>query len=398
MVNKFLLTAVLFSAFSFLIYMQPVNAAELRSGVEVLIGPEEVINEDVYAFGARIVVEGTINGDFVAAGESIEINGAVNGDLIVAGRFIGIDGAVEDDIRAAGTDLQFSSDIGGDLITAGYEVNIESGAIIGEDVVAGANTVIASGEIEGDMDLNVVEATIAGTVQGNVDATVEDRLTLGPESTIAGALNYTSENEVSMEPGATVVGEVTQQIPAIVIFGNEFQASVFIDIVSTILEQAKWFLGTVLVGIVLIWLFPQTIHNVVATLLTSPWRCLGMGLLILPLTPILLLLTMIILLSILGFSAFPIVALPAMLYGALLLVAKPVIAIPIGGYLSKRFTKRDHYIPVKALVVGAALLALLGCIPIIDSIVGWLTLLFGLGMWLLFLYRYNREARSGQAV
>ena len=261
MINKTFLTALILSAVSFIPLQGRVEAAEFRSGVEVLIGADEILNEDVYAVAGRVIVDGTINGDLVAAGENIQVNGAVNGDLIVSARSITINGAVEDDIRAAGATLQFRSLVGGDLITAGDQITIEADSVVGEDLVARANTVIANGDVEGNLDLDVVNATIAGTVQGNVDAVVEEELTLSPEATIGGALNYTSVNEVTLPPGAQVVGAVTMQAPTISILGFEFQVSALISVLSQILEQIKWFIGTVLAGLILIWLFPRAMRN-----------------------------------------------------------------------------------------------------------------------------------------
>jgi len=374
-----------------------VEAAEFLSGVEVFVGPDEVLNEDVYIVAGRIIVAGTINGDLLAAGENIEVSGAVNGDLIIAGRSITITGAVEDDIRAAGADLQFLSAIGGDLIVAGNDISIDADSVIGEDLVAGANMLIIRGEIQGNLDLRVTEARFDGIVQGNVEAIVEDGFILGPESTIGGELTYSSLNDVSMQTGAVVVGEVTKQAPTVTVLGKEFQASTFTLVLNKFVSQIKWFIGTLLVGLILIWLFPETIRSLIATLLGSPWRSLGMGALILPGAPIVLLITMIVALSVVGFAAFPIVAVPAMVYASLLLLAKPVIAMVIGGFMANRVTKQDEYTRTSALVIGAAILTAVGLIPYLDSIVGWLTLLFGLGMWLLFVYRHYRIARVTQS-
>jgi hypothetical protein len=120
----------------------------------------------------------------------------------------------------------------------------------------------------------------------------------------------------------------------------------------------------------------------------------GIGVLVFPLIPIVLILMMIIALSIIGFSGFPLVAIPATVYAALLLLAKPAIAMSLGGYVSKRFTRHENFTPISALAVGAAILAGIGLFPYADSIVGWLSLLLGFGMWLLFFYRQYREARA----
>jgi cytoskeletal protein CcmA (bactofilin family) len=398
MIKKPFLIAIILSALSLTFLPGHVTAAEFLTGVEVLIGPDEVLNEDVYAFGSRIIVDGTINGDLVAAGENIEVNGRVNGDLIVAARSITVNGTVEDDIRAAGANLQFLSLIGGDLISAGDQIRIEPDSVIGNDLVASANTLVARGDVEGNLNLNVVEARIGGTVQGNVDVIVEERLILGPESVIAGELTYTSLNDVTMQSGAEVAGDVTKQVPMISIFGNEFQDSTFIQAVQQIISQIKWFIGTIFVGLILIWLFPTTMHSVSSTLSKSPWMSLCMGVIVLLVAPVLLLIIMIVALSIVGFSAFPIVAVPAMAYASMLLLTKPVIAMSIGAYVAKRVTKHEDFTPRNALVIGAAILAGLGLIPYVDSIAGWLTLFFGFGMWLLFIYRHYREARITQSV
>jgi len=374
----------------------PAEAAEFRSGVTVTIGSDEVLNDDVYAVAGRIVIDGTIDGDLLAAGEDIEINGAVNGDLIVAGRAITINGDVEDDIRAAGSELRFASSIGGDLIVAGDQVEIVPDSVIKEDLVAGANRLTVSGDVEGNLDLSVTEASIDGNVHGNVEATVEESLVLGPESRIGGELNYISLDDVTMQTGAEVSGDITKQVPMIEIFGKEYPISFFIQIVSKIISQAKWFIGTLLVGLVLIWLFPATIQNVVATLSGSPFKSLGIGVLVFPIVPIALLFTMIIALSTIGFSGFPMVAIPATAYVVLLLLAKPTLAMALGGYILRIFTKQENFKPRSALVVGAAILAGIGLFPYADSVVGWLALILGFGMWLLFFHRNYREARVTQ--
>lgn len=373
-----------------------VAAAEFLTGVEVHIGLDEVLNEDVYAFAGRIVVDGTINGDLVAAGENIEVNGVVSGDLIVAARSITVTGAVEDDIRAAASTLAFHSMTGGDLITAGDVITIEAGSVIGEDLVAAANTLVTRGTVRGNLDLSTVEARIEGRVQGNVNAKVEERLILGPESLIAGELTYTSKNDVTLQQGAEVVGEVTKQVPMVDILGYEYAVSTIILIVSQLIAQTKWFLGTVIVGLILIWFFPTTMRKVSPTLTRSPWKTLCTGIIVLPVAPVVFLILMIVALNILGFSAFPIVAVPAVLYASMLLLAKPAIAVSIGDFVARHFSRNKDVTARGALVIGAAILAGLGLIPWVESIAGWLTLIFGSGIWLLLIYRHYHEARETQ--
>src|SRR5690242_17414433 len=59
----------------------PALAADIQQGDSVVIGPDQVVNDDVYAFGSNVQVLGTINGDLFAAGNTVTIGGRVNGSV-----------------------------------------------------------------------------------------------------------------------------------------------------------------------------------------------------------------------------------------------------------------------------------------------------------------------------
>src|SRR3990170_1896724 len=66
--------------------------SNMRSGENVSLGADEVINSDFFAGGNRVEISGTVNGDVYASGGQIIIDGVVNGDLLVAGGTINISG------------------------------------------------------------------------------------------------------------------------------------------------------------------------------------------------------------------------------------------------------------------------------------------------------------------
>jgi hypothetical protein len=73
-----------------LLLVSPVWALESRSGNEVVIGPDEVIEDDLYVTANEVVMEGAVEGDLIAFGSSIAVDGTVQGDLISAGRSVEI--------------------------------------------------------------------------------------------------------------------------------------------------------------------------------------------------------------------------------------------------------------------------------------------------------------------
>ena len=53
-----------------MLFVSTVWAVETRSGDQVVIGPDDVIEDDLYVTASEILVEGTIRGDLVAFGKS----------------------------------------------------------------------------------------------------------------------------------------------------------------------------------------------------------------------------------------------------------------------------------------------------------------------------------------
>jgi cytoskeletal protein CcmA (bactofilin family) len=117
-----------------LLAVSPVRGAmETRSGQEVTIGLDEVVEDDLYVTANDVVVDGTIEGDLVAFGRSITVNGTVEGDLIAAGQTVEVGGTVEDDARLAGQALLLGgrASVGDDLLAAGYSLENEPDSTIG---------------------------------------------------------------------------------------------------------------------------------------------------------------------------------------------------------------------------------------------------------------------------
>src|SRR5437870_3223111 len=77
----------------------PASAAEVRPGDRVVVGANETIDDDLYAFGGTVTVLGRVNGDVIAAGGTITIAGPVAGDVSAAGGTIQVSGDVKGSVR-----------------------------------------------------------------------------------------------------------------------------------------------------------------------------------------------------------------------------------------------------------------------------------------------------------
>ncbi len=100
----------------------PTGAAEFKTGKEVTVAEDEVIDDDLYMTGETMTIKGTVKGDVVASGKVVRIEGVVEGDVMAAGQAVVIDGEVRDDVRIAGMTLKLgeAARVGDDLFAAGF--------------------------------------------------------------------------------------------------------------------------------------------------------------------------------------------------------------------------------------------------------------------------------------
>jgi cytoskeletal protein CcmA (bactofilin family) len=398
MAKRLILSTLLLVMLFFLSFPSNMEAADFRSGSEVNIGPEETVDDDLYAAGGTINVNGTINGDLAAAGGTINVRGAINGEVIASGGSVVVTGMVRDNVRASGGNVVISSTVVGDVVAAGGSVEVQPGASVGRDVVVGAGSVRIDGNVERNVLLGAGSATINATVGGDVRAELGEGLTLGPMARIEGNLTVTSPQEIAVTQGATVLGNTVYEEPTTSLFGFNVRETAGIQVVQTIVSRVQWFLGTALVGLLLLWIAPRTLVGTSETVLRSPWSSLGLGVAVLILAPIIIVIVALIAIFIGGFAGVPVAVVPTALYLVLLALTAPVIGLLIGRYLLGKLRSPGAFAAWQALLLGVLILALIGFVPFLNWVVTLLTLLFGFGAWALFLYRNYREARQTGSV
>jgi cytoskeletal protein CcmA (bactofilin family) len=398
MAKRLILSTLLLIMLVFLSFPSDTEAADFRSGSEVTIGPEETVNDDLYAAGGTVNVNGIIDGDLVAAGGTINVRGAINGDVIAAGGSVIVNGMVRDNVRASGGNVVIHSTVLGDVVAAGGSVELEPGASVGRDMVVGAGSIQIDGNIGRDVLLGAGSATINGTVGGDVRAELGDGLTLGPMARIEGNLTVTSPQEIEVAQGAAVLGNTVYEEPTTSLFWVRVRETAGIQVVQDIVSRVQWFLGTALVGLLLLWIVPRTLEGTSETVIRSPWSSLGLGVAVLILAPIVIVIAAVIAIFIGGFAGVPVAVVPTAVYLALLVLTAPVIGFLIGRYLLGRLRGSRAFAAWQALLLGVLILALIGFVPFLNWIVTLLTLLFGFGAWVLFLYRHYREARQAESV
>ena len=412
-----------------LLVISPVWAVESQSGDQVIIGPDEVVDDDLYATANQVFVEGTIRGDLVAFGQSVTVDGTVEGDLIAAGQSVEIGGEVDDDARIAGQALLLSEGavVGDDLIAAAYSLQNEPESNVGgtlwyagyqallagtvsEDLAGAVNALTLGGEIGGDADVDVDGEEGGAAPPAFVPGpqvpipTIESGLTLTDSALIGGNLTYRSSTEAQIDPGAQIEGDVVREERPV----EEEEAEGTYTFADAAFDNLRSFVTLLLVGLLLIWIAPNWVRRRAGTVLNRPLASLGwgvLGIIAFLIFGIVILLVTILLAIVLGLLSLGglvalIIILGLLAEAALVLafwistnyLAQIVVGFLVGLLLVEAVLPGRGRGRVVPLVVGLILYVIFRSIPVLGLLLGLVVVLLGLGALVHWIYRRLRPS------
>jgi cytoskeletal protein CcmA (bactofilin family) len=347
--------------------LSPVGAwaAEVRQGDTVTIGPEEVIEQDLYVFGGTVRIQGTVRGDVLAVAKTVDISGTVEGDVMSMAADTRLSGKVQGSMRSAARTLVVAGQVGEDAVLAGEQVRFAPGAQVGRDVLLAANEAELLAPVGGEVQAAAQKLTLGAPVTGNVHAEV-GTLRLTDAAYLGGTLRYRSARDAQLASGATVAGPVQRQSPEQPRSEGFFRYAI---------SWIRSLVGLFALGLLLVLITPDFARRVPATLRQSPGRSLGWGAAVFVGTPFIAALFFIAG-ALLGGWWIGLLALG--LYAIALALCFPVVGMFIGRWLLDRFGKAGTSLGL-ALLLGLVLLTLAGQVPVLGALIALATVLFGLG-------------------
>ncbi len=300
LVAVFTLLALMVLAFA-----TPVLAFEGREGDKVVVGADEVIDDDLYVGSNEFVLDGTVKGDLIVGGTIITINGTVEGDLWAAGQAIIINGVVMDDARIAGAGLQVgdNAQVGGDLLAAGASLETQSGSTVRNDLLVAAGQALLAGDVDRDLlagagalelrgnfgrdvkaYVDQTEETASGPspnvfMQQNIPLTlpsVAPGLTVAQGAKIAGNLEYSSTYDLTF-PSGSVGGQINRVEPEISEGRVRMPPTPLQKTGKWALDLLRSTLTLILFGLLLGWLTPMFLNATSGKIQSQTWPSLGWG-------------------------------------------------------------------------------------------------------------------------
>jgi len=332
--------------------ISPTSAQQV--GGDVVVGPNQTVTDDVSAATGDVIVRGTVEGDVTAAAGSVRITGEVTDDVSAAAGSITVDGHVGGTVEAA----------------------------------AGSITVGPDATIDGDVEAAAGSVSIAGAVDGDVAGTETVRLEDG--AVVGGDVRY--GESLDRAAGATVDGSVVHEST----HGWEFGV-VGLD---GGFEDAVWFVPSALVSVVtgltglvvgalLLVLFPEFTAALVGTVTDEPVRAAAAGVATLVAVP-----------AVLIAVAMTIVGIPLALAGGAVFTLAVWIGLIYGEFLvgTRVLAAADVESRWAALALGVLGVETLSLIPVAGGLLRLAVVLLGLGTGTLVLAaRWQGEGGDGAA-
>lgn len=354
---------------SFAVADEPSQRTPLRERAVLRAG--QVVQGDYFAFGRHVEISGTVNGDVYAAGGTVLVDGTVNGDLIASGGTITLSGTVSQDARLAGGQVTISGTIGRNATVGGGDIQLTDSAQVHENLLAGGGHVQLAGHVGRDARLGAWTVTVANEIGRDV-AVAAESVRLTSKAMIGGKLRYWSEEAPSIDEGATVRGGVTHRpLPEGWNLERARRGIVGVRVMAAVVN----FFSTLILGLVLLRVYPVFTGRVTAMMRERPGLSLGWGtvaLVVVPIVAVSFLVTL---------FALPIGVVLLALYVATVYLARIYAVTCLGQFLFRR--QPDSSSLAGPFTAGLVLYTLLSLIPIVGGLLTLLTILFGLGALLM---------------
>jgi hypothetical protein len=354
---------------------RPLIVAERAAAATVLVREGDVVDEDLYAGGNRVLIEGTVQGDLVvAAFQALEISGTVVGDVVGYSPRVVVTGSIGGSLRVAADVVRVEGDVGVDLFT-GARSTVATGTV-GRDIQAWTFFLDVRAAVGRDILGRAFDrARIGGTIGRDVEITVRD-LEVLPGTRIEGSLGYRSDREADVAADVEVGRVLTRRDP--VTPNVRVQAIFTLTLVLVVIAIAG-------LGFLLFWLAPRSLHMAVESVQTRTFLSLavGLGVLVVPLTLFIIIVVQVI-------DSSPELALPSAVIGlpigllllGMLLFGLLVSPVPVLTALGSKLTRRRRS-ALFGYLIGLLIWVLILLIPALRVFVTILLAVLGLGAWTL---------------
>ena len=344
----------------------------------------QVIENDVFLTGQAPVIDGIVNGDVFVFGTDVTISGEVNGSVFVVAQNITLPGQVSGNLYAAAVELTQTAQgqIGRSLYALVLSLVTEPESSIGRDLTTVALSASLRGQTEQDTNAIIgpweLFKILRDSINQNIIGFVPDQPTF-----------------VKSNPG---YGSVRTSSPHRAL-SRVARATDSSDLIDWFVNAGKSLLNFLIVGGLMLWLFPLQFQGWVDGIQKKPLASAAYGAIVLIngyLMPVLILVLLIA--ALLGLIYISLTSLAWMFFWAALglltilftlflaataFLSKAIVAYLVGAWILSIVASGALRYRILPLLLGLLIYVPLASIPYVGFFIGLVVTLLGLGtIWL----------------
>uniref|UniRef100_A0A7V3VUR7 DUF8173 domain-containing protein n=1 Tax=candidate division WOR-3 bacterium TaxID=2052148 RepID=A0A7V3VUR7_UNCW3 len=357
-----------------LLLVIPGKSLVFRSGKDVIVGADEVINDDLIAIGNSVKILGRVNGDIFASAREVEIWNVIDGSIYTGGARIKVDVKECRSLWAFCGELDVNGNIKRNLLFFGGELKINESSSINNDLLSYGGEIIVNGRIGGRVKGRMGKFRLKGEINS---ADIEtDGAIIESTALVKNNMVIKGKKEPVIDSRATILGR-TEYKKVDEKIGKK--GSKIKRVLKTIL-----FLSKLIIGLILIAPFKKHFRTMNEILIVSPWKSLCAGFLTIIILPIFIVITL-----------FTIIGIPISIFGlfvffTLTYISGIIFATGLGEWLIKLFKKEGIISPFLSFLPGMVIISILYLIPYLGFFIRLLVLFFGTGMFTILIGRLWR--------
>ena len=358
------------------------SAATFKHGDEVYV--DQRTADDLYTTGGVLSITREVSGDLVAAGGRVSVDGKVTQDLMAGAGELTINGEIDDDVRVAGGNVRIDATIKDDLLAAGGDVSLTDSSFVGGDAHLVGGNLFMGGVINGDVKLVGNSIYLNSDIKGDLILVDFDKITFGPKAKVQGKLWYRAVQPIEI-PAKMVKGGVEYKM----IKTNQVEENL-----PAIMAGFSLFslLATLFFGLVFLWLCRFYILHATENAYDNTLKSVGVGFLVLILSPIAVLILLITTIGI------PLALALLALWMIFLYTGKVLAAMLIGFKIVKVDDKSSFPRLFGSFALGALIYTIVAMIPVVGWVVNLILVLLALGSMTLYELELFTQLRKKKIV
>lgn len=189
-------------------------ASVFKKGGNIQITNLDMIDDDLYAYGNRLTVDGRVTGDLTAFVSQTTINGEIGQSAYIFSQNLEHNGKIDGSLRAFAFNIAVNGFVTRSVVLFAMDVKLTKGSVIERDATIFGGRISIDGTIKGNATIDADVIEIAGVITGDVNLKAKKILII-PPAVITGNLTYTSRNqaEIDSTSGVTISGRTTWNLP-----------------------------------------------------------------------------------------------------------------------------------------------------------------------------------------